>query len=304
MGCKINWAAIRRCFVDLFLYLSVLILLLAIYKHLIPPTTGYFNCNDPSIWLPYKGDTFSTKVLIAVSFLTFFVFVFLTELTVSLTLNLTPILRVKTAAISTANVFLIFFLSMTWNVCINLVLKTLTAIPRPHFIATCNPDWSAIDCEQFKGNVEYNISHCQVPEEELEELFDAMKSFPSGHAQLACFTATFLIIYLQHRLHVNSLLTVYWLQLVLVIMASMSSISRITDNRHHPADVWVGAILGILVAILATMRLQTSENCKPESFQETNCEPKKPSQIGLLGSTLCAKNETTQCSKKDTSQNP
>ena len=55
--------------------LAVLILLLAIYKHLIPPTTGFFNCNDPTIWLPYKGDTFSTKVLISVVFLSFFVFV-------------------------------------------------------------------------------------------------------------------------------------------------------------------------------------------------------------------------------------
>ena len=55
--------------------LAVLILLLAIYKHLIPPTTGFFNCNDPTIWLPYKGDTFSTKILISVVFLSFFVFV-------------------------------------------------------------------------------------------------------------------------------------------------------------------------------------------------------------------------------------
>ena len=29
--------------------LAVLILLLAIYKHLIPPTTGFFNCNDPTM---------------------------------------------------------------------------------------------------------------------------------------------------------------------------------------------------------------------------------------------------------------
>ena len=55
--------------------LAVLILLLAIYKHLIPPTTGFFNCYDPNIWLPYKGDTFSTKILISVVFLSFFVFV-------------------------------------------------------------------------------------------------------------------------------------------------------------------------------------------------------------------------------------
>ena len=42
--------------------------------------------------------------------------------------------------------------------------------------------------------MEYNISHCQVSEDEQKEVFDAMKSFPSGHAQVACFTATFLIV--------------------------------------------------------------------------------------------------------------
>ena len=44
------------------------------------------------------------------------------------------------------------------------------------------------------SNVEYNISLCQVSEDEQKEVFDAMKSFPSGHAQVACFTATFLIV--------------------------------------------------------------------------------------------------------------
>ena len=54
---------------------SVLILLLAIYTHLIPPTTGFFNCDDPSIWLPHRGDTFSTKILISVVFLSYLVIV-------------------------------------------------------------------------------------------------------------------------------------------------------------------------------------------------------------------------------------
>ena len=54
---------------------SVLGFLLAIYKHLIPPSPGYFNCDDPTIALPYKGDTFSTKILIAVTLAIFLVLV-------------------------------------------------------------------------------------------------------------------------------------------------------------------------------------------------------------------------------------
>ena len=42
--------------------------------------------------------------------------------------------------------------------------------------------------------MEYNISQCQVPEDHHKEVFDAMKSFPSGHAQIACFTSAFIIV--------------------------------------------------------------------------------------------------------------
>jgi len=275
---KINWSVVRRCFLDVLLYLSVLILLLAIYTHLIPPTTGFFNCDDPSIWLPHRGDTFSTKILISVVFLSYLVIVFLTELSVCLKLNLTRIIKVKIAAINTANSFMRFFLSLTWNVCINLILKTLSAVPRPHFISTCNPDWSRINCSQFRGNVEYDISLCQVTEEHHKEVFDAMKSFPSGHAQIACFTSAFLIIYLHKRLKVESVLLVYWVQLVLVIMASVSSLSRITDNRHHASDVWVGAVLGLVVAIIGAGSL--------DQVADSSSITAKQSQIGLLGAAL------------------
>ena len=44
-----------------------------------------------------------------------------------------------------------FLLSFTWNVCLNLVIKTLSAVPRPHFISTCRPDWSLINCSEYKG---------------------------------------------------------------------------------------------------------------------------------------------------------
>ena len=178
-------------------FLAVLILLLAIYKHLIPPTTGFFNCNDPTIWLPYKGDTFSTKILITVVFLCFFVFVSIINLTKKKKCFVCGILSASwclTAGVSNGDLRLSliksdprcpdedgsrqhsrrihhvssvlnngdrkpsltfpssrFFFGFTWNVCTNLVLKTLSAVPRPHFIATCNPDWAAIDCDKFRG---------------------------------------------------------------------------------------------------------------------------------------------------------
>ena len=60
---------------NVLFYDSVLALLLAIYTHLVPPAPGYYNCSDPSIWLPRKPDTVSTKILITLVFAAFFVFV-------------------------------------------------------------------------------------------------------------------------------------------------------------------------------------------------------------------------------------
>ena len=137
-----------------------------------------------------------------------------------------------------------------------------------------------------------------------------MKSFPSGHAQVACFTATFLIVrpelsfsqtdnspqvYLQRRLQSShSLLLRFWLQLGLVIMAATSSISRITDNRHHPADVWVGALIGIILALVGSAQLADTDECEAStshqsdqtSDQKTEKKEKRPSKIRLLSSSF------------------
>ena len=158
-------------------------------------------------------------------------------------------------------------------------------------------------------NVAYNISQCEVRPEDQDEVFDAMKSFPSGHAQIACFTATFLIvslslshhntdssqIYLQLRLQTShSLLLRFWLQLLLVIMAATSSISRVTDNRHHTADVWVGAAIGIVVAIIGSAEIPdvhrnedaTSHPTEQSISQKRDKKEKRPSKIRLLSSSF------------------
>ena len=85
-------------------------------------------------------------------------------------------------------------------------------------------------------------------------------------------------IYLHKRLKVESVLLVYWVQLVLVIMASVSSLSRITDNRHHASDVWVGAVLGLVVAIIGAGSL--------DQVADSSSITAKQSQIGLLGAAL------------------
>ena len=54
-------------------------------------------------------------------------------------------------------------------------------------------------------NIDYESSLCQGFVNDPDSVSDAMKSFPSGHAQMSAFTATFVIvsclIFFCHCLH-------------------------------------------------------------------------------------------------------
>jgi len=276
----------KRHVVDTVLYISVLLSVLACYKNIIPPMGGTFRCSDPSIQYPYQGDTVPTKILLSMVILPVLVIVFLTELPHAQ--EVTVVASCKKAAVTTGLVFVRFWVSLTWNIAINMALKTMTAIPRPHFIDSCQPDWGRINCSQYGGNIDYDPSLCQGSVDDPDSVSDAMKSFPSGHAQMSAFTAAFVIVYLNARLHTtHSYLAKYWLQLLLVIMTIFSSASRVVDHRHHMVDVVVGAAIGTVIAILAAKGIvfpvyDEGANGKVEKIGKQ----KRPSKIRLINSDL------------------
>ena len=46
-----------------------------------------------------------------------------------------------------------YWFALLGNASLNLALKTMLAIPRPHFIDTCNPNWDLVNCSQNAGQV-------------------------------------------------------------------------------------------------------------------------------------------------------
>ena len=82
----------------------------------------------------------------------------------------------------------------------------------------------------------------------------------------------------------DSLLTRVWLQLGLVIMAAVSSLSRVTDNRHHASDVLAGALSGLIIALVTAARLPKYEATESRDQELGTGETKK--QIRLMGWTI------------------
>lgn len=275
-----------RLFVDFLLYISVLVPLLACYANLIPPMGGSFHCDDPSIQFQYQGDTVSTKILLSMVLLPLLFIVFPVE--VFHVPHMGALAVCKRAAVATGQVFVRFWVSLTFNIAINMALKTMTAIPRPHFIDTCQPIWERINCSANGGNVDIDYSLCRGSDDDPKSVSDAMKSFPSGHAQMSCFAAAYVIVYLSARLHTtHSHLAKYWLQLLLVLMATFSTTSRVTDHRHHTMDVVVGAAIGIVIGVVAALGIVFPQYDDMEiGKHEKQVKQKRPSKIRLINSEL------------------
>lgn len=126
-------------------------------------------------------------------------------------------------------------------------LKNLTGKPRPDLIDRCkpNPNW----VEPIDG-----LTGWKTCTGNPIAIRDGFKSWPSGHAGVAFGGLGYLSLYLAGKLHIWDNRGEVWKTVIVFIpllAASMVSISRIMDARHHPFDVLSSAILGIFIAWVA-----------------------------------------------------
>ncbi|KAF8471777.1 phosphatidic acid phosphatase type 2/haloperoxidase, partial [Kalaharituber pfeilii] len=135
-------------------------------------------------------------------------------------------------------------LSVAAVITVTGALKNLTGKPRPDIIARCDPDPAWI--EPKVGLTSYD--QCRGDRYILK---DGFKSWPSGHSSTAFAGLGYLSLYLAGKLHILDNRGEVWktvLILVPLLAASMISISRIMDARHHPFDVISSSILGVFTA--------------------------------------------------------
>ena len=132
------------------------------------------------------------------------------------------------------------------------IIKNYVGYLRPVFYDLCEPNADYQECTASDSN-------------------DARKSFPSGHSSFSFCGLTLLTLYLLARFGVYSdsavvrespdgtILMEYRkpprikklfsvLSLAPMAAATFVAASRVADNKHHPADVVGGAVLGTAMA--------------------------------------------------------
>ncbi|XP_023339512.1 phospholipid phosphatase 1 [Eurytemora carolleeae] len=153
-----------------------------------------------------------------------------------------------------------FFFGAAANQLITDICKYSIGRLRPHFLSLCNPNLTLDEATcgtplEPKYITDFACSGSDLfpsEPEYLDRVRDSRLSFLSGHASLSAYSMLFAIIYIQRKLtNRNYRLVKPLIQVGCSLFAIYTSLSRISDYKHHPEDVIGGAVLGSLVAVLA-----------------------------------------------------
>ncbi|XP_064108196.1 phospholipid phosphatase-related protein type 5-like isoform X2 [Macrobrachium nipponense] len=130
------------------------------------------------------------------------------------------------------------------------VLKLLIISPRPHFAAVCSANDTRIeDCRS--GGAWYPSTACEGNVNDVQE---ALRSFPSYHATLAAYCGIWTAVYLSTAARIAG---VYGATLVMVgavfVMASIGMTHHLFIGFSSSNDVIVGGILGAAAALYVTL---------------------------------------------------
>ena len=124
---------------------------------------------------------------------------------------------------------------------------------RPHFFSVCRPNFGHFNCTDRYGHMIYVTEYECMGRDDIEYfdtvLHDSHLSFPSGHTSASMYSFVFLLLYLAsvRSFYHRSALKLF-LMLLSLSLGVLTSLSRISDHRHHPTDVLAGMALGAAVA--------------------------------------------------------
>eukprot|EP00117_Sycon_ciliatum_P024495 scpid75318/ scgid5853/ Lipid phosphate phosphohydrolase 3; PAP2-beta; Phosphatidate phosphohydrolase type 2b; Phosphatidic acid phosphatase 2b; Vascular endothelial growth factor and type I collagen-inducible protein len=247
-----------RCLVDVLACIGIIIAV-GILQVVTPFRRGFF-CNDETIAYPFKPSTIPFSAVAVVSTLaplTLFAFgayrlSFFDSWGSSASrceLNVRgKQYRVSPCVVHFFHFAFIFILGGMVNQLITDVGKVTIGRLRPNFISVCKPNYTAFNCTDEHGLNRYVLGDfCTGDKSDIE---DSRKSWPSGHSSASAYAMVFAFLYIEYCAIFRRMPAARNLaNLVFILFAFCTILSRIDDNKHHWSDVLSGALIGLGVAL-------------------------------------------------------
>ncbi|GMS92176.1 hypothetical protein PENTCL1PPCAC_14351, partial [Pristionchus entomophagus] len=221
----------------------------------IGPYQRGFYCDDESLRMETKANSVLAKDLflatVSLSFLTIFIcesYLYLGSTVDTIVHYRWFNFNIPSFIVNTAKFYGFYHVGFIVQIIFNQIPKYFVGRLRPHFMDVCRPIPGYV-CEtpnQYITN--YTCVAARSPRHD-HYLMEARMSFFSGHSASSFYFAVFLSLYLQSRFATRGILA-RWLpklQIALVIFGLMVSYTRHLDNFHHPSDILIGIVYGIIM---------------------------------------------------------
>ena len=239
----------RKAVFEIILILILISCILSIHYTNIEPFQRGFFCSDSSLKYPYIKETVSTNLC------------FILWILISLFIILTSQVIKRSFSIK-----ILYDILLGGLICILAtdIVKYSVGKLRPHFLSLCNPDYNNVcydesayykdenDEELLDEFFEKYVNETNICSIENSRLIDnARLSFPSGHASYSFYFTTFLILYMKKNIkdlkYIGNILP--YINLLLILLATWISFTRVNDYYHFTSDVVFGGLGGIVIAL-------------------------------------------------------
>uniref|UniRef100_A0A8C0VDF4 Phospholipid phosphatase-related protein type 3 n=1 Tax=Cyanistes caeruleus TaxID=156563 RepID=A0A8C0VDF4_CYACU len=125
------------------------------------------------------------------------------------------------------------------------IIQLATGYHAPFFLTVCKPNYTLLGtpCD---ANPYITQDICSGTDKHA--ILSARKTFPSQHATLSAFAAVYVSMYFNSIISDSTKLLKPILVFAFAIAAGICGLTQITQYRSHPADVYVGFLIGSGIA--------------------------------------------------------
>ncbi|XP_033118851.1 phospholipid phosphatase 2-like [Anneissia japonica] len=284
-SCKRCAPQVFRCFdVLVFLIVVIIAILFRVPGLNLPLFIQGFYCDDASISYPYIPSTVPIGVVYSVGIIMNCLLILIAEIITynkrkqqgiqylqADTVNRCCGFPVHPVLYEVAKYWILFAFGLFLTMVTFDVTKNIVGRLRPNFLDVCQVNLTLVDCNNgpFRAYVVDDV--CTGP---IEDVLASRRSFPSGHSALAVYFMLYASLYLESRWswHGSYLLKPFT-QLCLMYLAFYVCVSRMLDNKHHLGDVFCGAFIGAIYALIIVFWLSNlfHHRCGQDQHEHDCC---------------------------------